>query len=101
MVEVIRFGTDGWRDIIADGFTVENVRRVAQAHAQFLLASGGSSVVVGFDTRFASPRFARAAAEVMAANGLKTFLPGISRRRYRPVRAWSSGSRPRLPLENP
>ena len=74
MVEVIRFGTDGWRDIIADGFTVENVRRVAQAHAQFLLASGGSSVVVGFDTRFASPRFARAAAEVMAANGLKTFL---------------------------
>jgi phosphomannomutase len=74
VTEVIKFGTDGWRDIIADGFTFENVARAAQAHAQHLKRSGGQAVVVGFDTRFHSERFARVAAEVMAANGLKTFL---------------------------
>lgn len=74
MTEVIKFGTDGWRDIIADRFTFANVARAAQAHAQHLKRSGGSSVVVGFDTRFHSDRFARVAAEVMAANGLRTFL---------------------------
>ncbi len=74
MTEVIKFGTDGWRDIIADRFTFTNVARAAQAHAQHLKRAGGSSVVVGFDTRFHSERFARVAAEVMAANGLQTFL---------------------------
>lgn len=74
MSEVIKFGTDGWRDIIADKFTHHNVARAAQAHAQFLKATGGNSVVVGYDTRFASARFARVAAEVMAANGLRTRL---------------------------
>jgi phosphomannomutase len=70
----IQFGTDGWRDIIADGFDFESVSRVAQAHAQFIQQSGGSRVVIGFDTRFASDRFARRVAEVMAANGLATHL---------------------------
>ncbi len=72
--EVVKFGTDGWRDIIADKFTFENVARAAQAHAQYLKRHGGSSVVVGYDTRFHSAAFARTAAEVMAANGLKTYL---------------------------
>lgn len=74
MTEAIKFGTDGWRDIIADRFTFANVARAAQAHAQYLKRAGGSSVVVGYDTRFHSDRFARVAAEVMAANGLETFL---------------------------
>ncbi len=74
MNEVIKFGTDGWRDIIADTFTFANVARAAQAHAQYLKSNGGQSVVVGYDTRFHSDRFARVAAEVMASNGLKTYL---------------------------
>ncbi len=74
MNEVIKFGTDGWRDIIADTFTFANVARAAQAHAQYLKGNGGQSVVVGYDTRFHSDRFARVAAEVMASNGLKTYL---------------------------
>jgi phosphomannomutase len=74
---VIKFGTDGWRDIIAENFTVENVRFAAQAHAQYLKRQsndGTGTVVIGYDTRFASERFARASAEVMAANGLRVLL---------------------------
>jgi phosphomannomutase len=74
---VIKFGTDGWRDIIAENFTLENVRFAAQAHAQYLKgqsSDGSGTVVVGYDTRFASERFARASAEVMAANGLRVLL---------------------------
>ncbi|MER3479873.1 MAG: phosphohexose mutase [Meiothermus sp.] len=70
----IRFGTDGWRDVIADGFTFESVARVAQAHASYLLEQGGRVVVVGYDTRFMAGRFARKAAEVLAANGLEVHL---------------------------
>ncbi len=66
----IRFGTDGWRDVIADNYTFKNVRRVAQAYADYLKDAGADQVAVGFDTRFLSDRFARAAAEVLAANGL-------------------------------
>lgn len=70
----IKFGTDGWRDIIAQDFTFDNVRRVAQAHATYLVRGGGRSVVVGFDTRFSSDRFAQVAAEVMAEAGLHVYL---------------------------
>jgi alpha-D-glucose phosphate-specific phosphoglucomutase len=72
----IEFGTDGWRAIIADEFTVQNVRYCAQAHAEYLKAAGtaGQGLVIGYDTRFASERFAAAAAEVAAANGIKVFL---------------------------
>ena len=77
---LIRFGTDGWRALIADEFTTANVARVAQAHAQYLLSLGTSSVVIGYDTRFAGRLFAETAAKVMAANGLevhltRTFVP--------------------------
>ncbi len=74
----IRFGTDGWRAVIAETFTFENVRLVSQAVASYLLdaAEPGASleVVIGFDTRFLSDRFAAEVARVMAANGIVAHL---------------------------
>lgn len=72
----IRFGTDGWRGIIADDFTFGNVRAVAQAIANYLHDRGLSrrEVLVGYDTRFLADRFARAVAEVLAGNGLAVGL---------------------------
>lgn len=68
----IKFGTDGWRAVIADDYTFENVRRVAGAIASYVINHEDASrgVVVGYDTRFGSPRFARAAAEVLAGAGI-------------------------------
>ena len=78
----IVFGTDGWRGVIADDYTFENVRAVAQAMAEWMKRDGYAEkgVTIGYDTRFLSGSFAGAAAEVMAANGIKvalssTFLP--------------------------
>lgn len=72
----IKFGTDGWRAIIGEDFTFDNVRLCAQGAADMLkshnLAQRG--FVVGYDTRFASAQFAAAIAEVMAANGVPTLL---------------------------
>jgi phosphomannomutase len=73
-VSTIRFGTDGWRAIIADEFTYASVRLVAQGIADALGAPAGAAVVVGYDTRFASDRFALAVAEVLAANELRVIL---------------------------
>ena len=78
----IKFGTDGWRAVISDEFTFSNVRHVAQAIADFLLdacpdGAGGDArpcVVVGFDTRFLSDRYALAVSEVLAGNGLQVAL---------------------------
>lgn len=77
----IHFGTDGWRAVISDEFTFANVRHVAQAIAEKTLADvaevGKESapvMVVGFDTRFLSDRYAIAVAEVLAANGLHVWL---------------------------
>ena len=72
----IKFGTYGWRAIIAREFTFENVERVAQAYADYLTtnktsASASSLVVIGYDRRFLSERFAQRAAEVLAGNGLR------------------------------
>jgi alpha-D-glucose phosphate-specific phosphoglucomutase len=68
----IRFGTDGWRGVIADDYTFENVRRVAGAIAAYVLKNEDPSrgLVIGYDTRFGSRRFAQAAAEVLAAAGI-------------------------------
>jgi len=68
----IKFGTDGWRAIIADDFTFDNVRLVAGAIASYVLKHEDASrgLIVGYDTRFGSPRFARAAAEVLAGAGI-------------------------------
>lgn len=72
----IRFGTDGWRAVIADEYTFANLERVAQAYADYLLTSENRSglVVVGFDRRFLSEHFARRAAEVMAGNDFRLSL---------------------------
>jgi len=74
----IRFGTDGWRAVIAETFTFENVRLVSQAVASYLIdaAEPGAQleVVIGFDTRFLSDRFAAEVARVMAANGIIAYL---------------------------
>jgi len=72
----IKFGTDGWRGVIADDFTFDNVRRVAGAIASYVLRHEDPThgVIVGYDTRFASPRAARIAAEVLAAAGIPVKL---------------------------
>jgi len=76
MVSPIKFGTDGWRGIIAEDFTFDNVRICAQAVAEYLKQSGldKQSVVIGYDTRFASEDFAAAAAEVIAGNDIRVHL---------------------------
>jgi phosphomannomutase len=72
----IQFGTDGWRAVIAETYTFDNVRLAAQASAEhFLAASAGVPVIaVGYDTRFGSDRFARAVAEVLTGNGIRVLL---------------------------
>jgi phosphomannomutase len=73
-MDTLVFGTDGWRDIIGDRFTVANVSRAAQAYADYLHAQGTPSVVVGHDTRFNGALFARRVAEVLAANDIRVSL---------------------------
>lgn len=71
----IRFGTDGWRAVIGDDFTYANLRRVADAAGRVFAADHpGGLVIVGHDTRFEAENFARAAAEVLAAHGLRVRL---------------------------
>ena len=74
----IKFGTDGWRAVIAETFTFENLRLVSQAVADFWLDTVDSDtnleIVIGFDTRFLSDRFAAEVARVMAANGITSHL---------------------------
>jgi alpha-D-glucose phosphate-specific phosphoglucomutase len=72
----IKFGTDGWRGVIAEDFTFENVRYCAQGLADYLkqVKTAGRGVVIGYDTRFDSENFAAAAAEILAANGIKVHL---------------------------
>ena len=76
MAGKIKFGTDGWRGVIADDYTFENLRRATQGFASYMLGQGkaGQWVVIGHDKRFASEFFAAAAAEVIAANGMKVYL---------------------------
>ena len=72
----VKFGTDGWRAVISDTFTFANLRLVSQAMADFVLEENNQnpSVVIGFDTRFLSDRYAADMARVMAANGVQTWL---------------------------
>jgi len=72
--DTLVFGTDGWRDVIADRFTVRNLRRAAHAYGQHLLHHGERRVLVGYDTRFGGEMFARAAAGTLAAAGLEVLL---------------------------
>ncbi len=80
----IKFGTDGWRAVIAEDFTFENVARVAQATADYWLSAIADrqsaifgrqpKVIVGYDRRFFSDKFAQTAAEVFAGNGFQVIL---------------------------
>ena len=76
----IKFGTDGWRAVISDTFTFANLRLVAQAIADYILdeahqeKGGPPEVVIGFDTRFLSDRYATEVARVLAGNGIVAHL---------------------------
>ncbi|MCD4737761.1 MAG: phosphoglucomutase/phosphomannomutase family protein [Anaerolineae bacterium] len=73
----IRFGTDGWRAVISDTFTFENLRLISQAIADYVWEISereNPEVVVGFDTRFLSDRYAREVSRVMAGNGILAHL---------------------------
>jgi phosphomannomutase len=76
MVTDIKFGTDGWRGIIADDYTFENVRLVARAVAAHVIRNERpeKGLVVGYDTRFGSQRFAEATAEVIASHGINVTI---------------------------
>jgi phosphoglucomutase len=74
---MIKFGTSGWRAIIADEFTYDNVKIVSQAIANYILDEEKDlpkEVVVGYDTRFMSEEFAKISASVLAGNGIKVWF---------------------------
>jgi alpha-D-glucose phosphate-specific phosphoglucomutase len=72
----VKFGTDGWRGVIADDFTYENVRAAAAAIASYVIEKedAAKGVCIGFDTRFGSPAFAAVVAEVLAGAGIPVQL---------------------------
>src|SRR5688572_19227107 len=74
----IKFGTDGWRAIIAEDFTFANVERVAQATAEYWKANPipgtEPKAIVGYDRRFLSDQFARRTAEILAGNGFQVII---------------------------
>ena len=76
MDKIIKFGTSGWRAIIADEFTYENVKIVSQAISDYIKEKHleEEGIVVGYDTRFLSDKFAEVAASVVASNGINVFL---------------------------
>ena len=76
MIDEIKFGTDGWRGVIAEDYTFENVRRVAGAIASYVLKNEDPrrGIVIGYDTRFSSRRFAEATAEIIARAGIPVKL---------------------------
>ncbi len=73
--EKIKFGTSGWRGVIADDFTVARVRVVTQAIADHIISQGmkDKGVIVAYDTRFMSERFAEEAVRVLAANDIHVY----------------------------
>jgi phosphomannomutase len=87
----IKFGTDGWRGVIADDFTFENVRLAARAIGTYVLSKKdlGEGVCIGYDTRFLSQDFARAVAEVLAVAGISVKIAD----RVTPTPALSYGVR--------
>lgn len=70
----IKFGTDGWRAIIAKEYTYDNLSRVADATARWMVSKGMSEVVIGHDARFGGEMFAERSAEICLAHGLKVYL---------------------------
>ena len=75
MAQLIKFGTDGWRAIIAKDFTVENVARVTEATGKWLKQqSAQPSIVIGHDCRFGGELFMQTAAAVLVAQGIKVYV---------------------------
>src|SRR5438093_4062434 len=74
----IKFGTDGWRAVIAEDFTFANVERVSQATADYWslnpVVGTEKKVIIGYDRRFLSDQFARRAGEVFSGNGFAVVL---------------------------
>lgn len=70
----IKFGTDGWRAIIAKEYTVDNVKRIATATALWVKQNGGTSLVLGYDCRFGGLMFAETTAQIMGFHGIKTYF---------------------------
>ena len=72
----IHFGTDGWRGVIADDFTFDNLRRVTAASGAYFKARGikGSSIIIGYDRRFLSRSFAEEVSRILAAQGISVHL---------------------------
>ncbi|HEY1012852.1 MAG TPA: phosphoglucomutase/phosphomannomutase family protein [Herpetosiphonaceae bacterium] len=89
MATSIKFGTDGWRAVIGEDYTFDNVRIITQAVADYLHDAGlaDRGLVVGYDTRFGSERFAASTAEVLAANGIHVYL--TEKATPTPVVCWS------------
>ncbi|MBI5701382.1 phosphoglucomutase/phosphomannomutase family protein [Candidatus Saganbacteria bacterium] len=86
---MIKFGTDGWRAIISDEFTFDNVRRVAKAIALYLINNkkADKPIIIGYDPRFLADKFAYEVAKVMEEAGIDVFIP--DRDVPTPVIAWS------------
>ena len=70
--EEIKFGTDGWRGIIGDNYTFNNLKILSQAVADYL--GSGKKVAAGYDTRFMSDIFAEISAKVLSNNGIEVIL---------------------------
>jgi phosphomannomutase len=70
----IKFGTDGWRAIIAKDYTVDNVKRVAEATAKWLKKNNGKQVVIGYDCRFGGQMFTEVTAQVLGGFGIKVLM---------------------------
>ena len=75
-MQIIKFGTDGWRGVIAREFTFENVSIVAQATMDYMVNEGlaNKGLVIGYDRRFLSREFAKHCAEIAVGNGIKVLL---------------------------
>lgn len=71
---MIKFGTDGWRAVIAKDFTVDNVARIAQATSEWLVKNHKTSAVIGFDCRFGGKLFSETVSKVFANRGIKVFM---------------------------
>lgn len=76
LMDSIKFGTSGWRAILAEDFTVQNIRIVSQGIAQYLRQQkiGQQGILIGYDARFLGEHFAKVVAEVMAAHGIPCLL---------------------------
>ncbi len=71
----IKFGTSGWRAIISEEFTFDNVKIVSQAIAEYLKKNNAKAVIVARDTRFMTERYAQLVSQVLTANGIKVYMP--------------------------